>query len=66
MKAKIAENAKSLYVLFLKWQDPPQSNLAAFAIEMDMASCQLGHSPLGLDFFACRGTYPKGQPAISK
>jgi hypothetical protein len=66
MKAKIAENAKSLYVLFHKSEAPPESNLAAFGIQMDMTSCQPGRSSLGSEFLACRGIYPNGQPAISK
>jgi len=58
MKAKIAANARSLYVLFHKSRMPPKSDLAAFDIRMDMASCQPGRSSLGLEFVACRGVYP--------
>jgi len=66
MKAKIAGNAGSLYVLFHKSQSAPRSDLAAFDVEMDMASCQPGRSSLGLEFVACRGIHPKGRPEISK
>jgi hypothetical protein len=66
MKAKIADNAKSLYVLFHKSHAPPESDLAAFDIEMDMASCQPGRSSLGLEFLACRGIYPKRRAATSR
>jgi hypothetical protein len=66
MKARIAENARSLYVLFHKSRASPEPVLAAFDVEMDMTSCQPGRSSLGLEFFACRGIYPKGRPAISK
>ncbi len=65
MKAKIGENARSLYVLFDKSGAPPESNLTAFDIQMDMTSCQPGRSSLGLEFLACRGIYPKVQHAIS-
>jgi hypothetical protein len=60
MKAKIAENGRALYVLFLDWARSPQSDLAAFDIEMDMASCQRGRSGLRVEFVACRAMY-RGQ-----
>jgi hypothetical protein len=66
MKAKIAENARSLYVLFDKSQAPRESDLAAFGIEMDVASCRPGSSALGTEFRACRGIYTKARPANSR
>jgi hypothetical protein len=63
MKAMVAANAKSLYVLFHRSEGPPGPNLAAFDIELDMTSCQPGRSSLGQEFLACRGIYPKGMPA---
>jgi hypothetical protein len=57
MKAKVAENANALYVLFHKSEERPTANLAAFDIELDMASCQPGRSSLGAEFLACRGIY---------
>jgi hypothetical protein len=65
MKATIAENAKSLYVLFHKSRAPPEASMAAFDIRLDMASCQPGRSSL-LEFVACRGIYPKARPKISR
>jgi len=65
MQAKIAAHAQALYVLFRKSDAPAESSLAAFRIETDVARCQPGRSPLGGEFFACRGTYPKGKPATS-
>jgi hypothetical protein len=65
MKAKIAGNARSLYVLFDKSRPPPKPNLAAFDVEIDMTGCQPGRSSL-LEFVVCRGTYPKGRAATSK
>ncbi len=60
MKATVAENAKSLYVIFDASDAPPRSTLDAFDIEMDMASCQPGRSPLDFGFLACRGIYRGG------
>jgi hypothetical protein len=66
MKAKIAENARSFYVLFERSDAPPGANLAEFDVQVDMASCRPGRASLGAEFVACRGVYPIPQPAISR
>jgi hypothetical protein len=56
MRAKVAGNAKSFYVLFWRSSAPPELSMAALDIRADMASCQPGRA-LGSEFLACRGTY---------
>ncbi len=65
MKARIAENARPLYVLFHKSRAAPESDLAAFDVEMDMTSCRPGRSSLALEFLACRGIYRKRPAALT-
>lgn len=65
MKAKIAANAQSFYVLFRKPDGSQEADLAPFGIELDMASCRPGRSSLGGEFLACRGKYAKAR-AISR
>jgi hypothetical protein len=63
MQAKVAENARSFYVLFRRASDPPLSSWASFGIEADMTTCQPGGSSLGPEFLACRGIH-RGTPPL--